>query len=131
MVSLGKDFWQRCGPGLGALALLAGFAAFYYYPRAPIPFSEVEGTYSNPCCTPVRFSGGAIWFGSQRVPVKLANMKFGLVAETDRKIEVSGRQVIAIASTNPYGEMLGFDDDRQGFNLSDGQEEYHFTRQRD
>lgn len=131
MVSVGKEFWKQRGQGLGALALLTGFAAFYYFPRTPIPFSEVEGTYSNPCCAPVRLADGVIWVGSQRVPFKLANMKFGLVAETDREIKVSGRQVVVAASTNPYGEMLGFDDDRRGFNLSDGREVYHFTRRRD
>jgi len=128
MVSLGKEFRQQRGQGLAALLILAVFAAFYYYPRTPIPFSEVEGTYANPCCPPVRLADGAIWVGDERVPVKLANMKFGLVAETGRRIKVSGNRVVTAASTNTYGEMLGFDDDLRSFNLTDGQKEYHFIR---
>lgn len=111
--------------------LLAGFTAFYYYPRPPIPFSEVEGTYSNPCCDSVRLADGAIWFRNERVPIKLAKMKFGLVAETDRELVItSGHRVTAIAGKNPYGESFLFDDDHRGFTLFEHPSaEYHFIRQ--
>ena len=124
-------FWRQNAKGLGALLFLAGFAVFYYYPRPPIPFGEVEGTYSNPCCNSIRVANGAFLFGKERVPLKLAKMKFGLVAETDRDIVItSGHQVAAIAGSNPYGESVLFDDDHRGFSLIEHPDtEYHFVRQ--
>lgn len=126
-----KKFWDPKGPDYVALVLLGVVVAWFNFPRAPIPFKEVEGTYLNPCCNAVYLRDGAFYFGSEHVPLKLANMKFGLVAEVDRQIIIdSGHQVKSIDSTNPYGEMIVFDDDHRGFNLGDGVSEiYHFTRQ--
>jgi hypothetical protein len=123
--------WRQNARGLGALMLLAGFAAFYYYPRPPIPFSEVEGTYSNPCCSSIRVAKGAFLFEKERVPLRLAKMKFGLVAHTEREIVISsGHRVESIAPSNPYGQSVLFDDDHHGFRLFEHPaKEYHFVRQ--
>lgn len=58
-----RGFWRQNAKGLGALMLLTGFAAFYYYPRPSISFSEVDGLYSNPCCNSILVAKGEFLFG--------------------------------------------------------------------
>lgn len=111
-----------------ALILLVAVVSVWWFTRKPTPSLEaVDGTYSNPCCEPIRLQHGELVVGKERMNFRLANMKFGLTAYTPQEIAVRGDHIETTPSDD--GSAIPFDEDRRGFTvLGSSQREYHFVR---
>ena len=96
-------------------------------PHAPT-VASVDGIYVNSCCGPIRLLNGVLIADGIRVPFKLGNMKFGLVANLAKSVRVGPGSSISIGDEPDRASIL-FDKDHKGFTLLRGHvTEYDFRR---
>jgi len=108
------------------MLLLAAFAT-WYFTRPTVQLDEVDGLYSNSCCAPISLSNGVLTSGDTRATYTLAEMKFGLTANTTRELFVRGAGIVAMPSTEE-GAILFSNDRRTLILVDEHQHEYRFDR---
>ena len=101
---------------IGVVALVTSFVGWYCYARSQVPdLATVNGIFSNDCCGEIVLRNGVIITNGDHVRFKLENMKFGLTAYTEKRLEVHGSEIVS--TENKEENLLSFENDGKALTL--------------
>jgi hypothetical protein len=105
-------------------------ALWYWHVRTQEPaVASVNGIYANECCGELLLQNGKIVSAKATVPFRLENMKFGLIAYPEARLEIRGAEVVLLPENEDAG--LRFTKDGSAFSICGDarcDQEYVFRR---
>jgi hypothetical protein len=92
-------------------AILIVLAVLWYWQARTTgtAVASVNGIYANECCGELSLQNGKIVSAKTRVPFRLKNMKFGLTAYPDARLEIHGTEVVFLPNSENKGLIFSKD----------------------